>query len=208
MAELSPDAFLSTLSSFPWENMFTWGSYSLGLTVYIILIWHFYRFVAKRDVFPHHLSFHHPGVVGFLEDLILGALRVVKYGIFFPIISFLWFFGFAVLLFVVVQNQTIHQITLIAIGLVGAARVLSYYNEELAQELAKLIPIVVLGIALVEPDFFSLELLHDRLASIPQLSVLLLPFIAYLSVLELGLRGALGIKHAIVGDPSKVASDK
>ncbi len=188
------------LEQFSWLDMGEWFTYALGLSIYIWLIWHFYRFVATRDLFGKHLSIHHPGLTGFLEDFILGLFRVGKYGILFPIMSFLWFGGFVALLFVVAQNQTIDQIALISIGLVGAARVLAYYKEDMAQELAKTIPIVILGVALVEPDFFQIELVQSRLQSLPELGSTLLPFIVYLSALELALRVLLWIKQVGIGE--------
>lgn len=184
----------------PWSQMLDWFTYAGGLFIYIWLIWHFYRFVAHRDIFGKHLSIHHPGITGILEDFILGMFRVGKYGILFPIVSFLWFGGFVALLFVVAQNQTLEQIALISIGLVGAARMLAYYKEDMAQELAKTIPIVILGVALTEPDFFQINLVLSRLESLPALGATLLPFILYLSALELTLRVLLWIKQVGVGE--------
>lgn len=189
----------------PWSQMFEWFTYAGGLFIYIWLIWHFYRFVAHRDIFGKHLSIHHPGITGVLEDFILGMFRVGKYGVIFPIVSFLWFGGFVALLFVVAQNQTLEQIALISIGLVGAARMLAYYKEDMAQELAKTIPIVILGVALTQPDFFQVSLVLSRLESLPALGATLLPFILYLSALELALRVLLWIKQVGVGEsPSKL----
>ena len=190
------------LQQFSWTDMGEWFAYTMGLFIYVWLIWHLYRFVATRDIFGKHLSIHHPGVTGFLEDLILGIFRLGKYGILFPIVSFVWFGGYVALLFVVAQNQTVEQITLIAIGLVAAARMLSYYKEDMAQELAKTIAIVILGVALVEPDFFQLELVASRLESVPLLWSSLLPFIVYLSLLELSLRILLWVKQVGIGDAS------
>ncbi len=202
MVEFPSTPLLYSWETLPWADMVQWFTYAAGLFIYVWLIWHFYRFVAHRDIFGKHLSIHHPGITGFLEDFLIGLFRVGKYGILFPIVSFLWFGGFVSLLFVVAQNQTVEQIALISIGLVGAARMLAYYKEEMAQELAKTIPIVILGVALVEPDFFKLELVASRLESLPALGATLLPFILYLSALELTLRIALWIKQVGIGDGS------
>lgn len=196
-----PDApILYSWETLPWTDMLQWFTYAIGLFIYVWLIWHFYRFVARRDIFGKHLSIHHPGITGFLEDFLLGMFRVGKYGILFPIVSFLWFGGFVALLFVVAQNQTIEQIALIAIGLVGAARMLAYYKEDMSQELAKTIPIVILGVALTEPDFFQLSAIVSRVELLPALGATLFPFILYLSGLELFLRVALWIKQVGIGE--------
>ncbi|MFH0970415.1 MAG: hypothetical protein V1776_03065 [Candidatus Diapherotrites archaeon] len=190
---------INSLHSFSWQDVGVWFSYAIILAVYVILIWNFYRSVARRDIFARTFTFHHPGIVGFLEDFILAVLRLVKYGVFFPVFSFLWFGGFVVLLLVVAQNQTVSQVVLLSIAIVSGARILSYYNQDTAQELAKIIPMVVLGIALVEPDFFELNKVVSRLETIPTLWNSLLPFILYLSLLELTLRILLYTKWMILG---------
>lgn len=193
------DSFTSIVFAFSVNNAIEWTAYALALAAYIVLIWHFYHFIAHRDIFKRHLSFSHPGVVGALEDCILFCLRIVKYGILFPLISFIWFGAFAVLLFVVAQNQSMHQIVLVAIGLVSATRILSYYNEDAAQELSKTLPIVILGVALVEPDFFNFNIIQSKLAQLPALSELLVHFILYLIFLELALRVLLHLKQSLAG---------
>lgn len=188
-----------TPSSF--EQFTVWGAYTFALVAYGFLIWHFYRFVSKRDLFAKDLTQYAPGFVGILEHVVLGLLHLLKYGIFFPIMSFAWFFGFSVLLFMIAQNQTVDQTILIAIALTSSTRVLSYYHEDLSREIAKLIPIVFLGIFLVQPDFFSFEQLVERVSVIPQFSTLLLQFIIYLSGLEIMLRILLQLKLQVIGPP-------
>ncbi|MEK6902447.1 MAG: hypothetical protein AABX02_02565 [archaeon] len=201
--------FLDSISrfifSFSLSNALEWTAYALALAGYIILIWHFYHFIARRDIFKRHLSFSHPGVVGAVEDLVLFFLRIVKYGILFPLASFLWFGAFAMLLFVVAQNQNMPQIVWVAIGLVSATRILAYYNEGAAQELSKTLPIVILGVALVEPDFFKFDLVQERLSQLPALTELLVHFILYLIFLELSLRILLHIKQSLAGkNPAEI----
>ena len=209
MAAMQPfDAIHQALFAFSTRDALEWTSFGLALALYVVLIFHFYRFVAKRDIFERHLTFTHPGIVGLLEDIVLGFLRIIKYGIFFPIISFVWFIGFASLLFLIVQNQTLEQTTLVAIALIAGARILSYYKEDAAQELAKTLPIVILGAALIEPNFFNFEQMYARLLALPALSVTLIHFVVYLSVLELSLRFLLYVKLAIWNDPLSLPKKK
>jgi hypothetical protein len=181
------------------EQFMVWGAYTFAMVVYGVLIWHFYRFASTRDLFAKDLTIYAPGLVGAVEKVVFGLLRLLKYGIFFPIISFVWFFGFSVLLFMMAQNQTVDHIILIAIALISATRVLAYYNENHARDFAKLIPFAILGVFLVQPDFFSFEQLIERLKVLPQLSTLLLQFIVYLSVLEIILRVLLQVKIWLFG---------
>ncbi|MBM3282521.1 MAG: hypothetical protein FJY86_04255 [Candidatus Diapherotrites archaeon] len=202
------DAVVNALFNFSFRDAVGWTASGVALALYVLLIYHFYQFVAKRDIFEKHLTFTHPGVVGLLEDIILGFLRLVKYGIMFPIISFVWFLGFSALLFVIVQNQTLEQTTLVAIALITGARVLSYYRKDAAQELAKTLPIVILGAALIEPNFFHFDQLYTRLFALPGLSITLLHFVVYLSGLEMVLRFLLYVKLAIWNDPLSQSTRK
>ncbi|MEK6821342.1 MAG: hypothetical protein AABY11_03010 [archaeon] len=193
----------SGTSSFAWTSIGLWLSYAIVLAVYVTIIWFFYRSVARRDIFAHTLSFKHPGVVGFLEDFILALLRLVKYGIFFPIISFFWFAGFVLLLFFIAQNQPVSQIVLISIAVISGVRILAYYNQDTAQELAKAIPIAILATALAEPEFFNVKSLLERVEFLPELGASLLPFVIYLSLLELTLRIMIYTKWMILGKNSE-----
>ncbi len=188
------------LFSFSFTDALVWTSSALALVVYTFLIFNFYHFVAHRDVFKKEPSFSHPGVVGIMEDVVLGVLRLIHYGVMFPVVSFIWFLGFASLLFLIVQNQTIEQTTLIAISLIVGARILSYYNEDAAQELSKTVAIVILGAALIEPNFFRLDQLYTRALALPALGATLLHFIIYLSILEMSLRLLYHVKRAIFDD--------
>jgi hypothetical protein len=198
---LAVNAVIDALFVFSVDDVLRWTSMGAALALYVFLIYNFYRFVTKRDIFERHLTFTHPGVVGLLEDFVLGFLRVIKYGVLFPIISFVWFIGFASLLFVIVQNQTLEQTTLIAIALIAGARILSYYNQDAAQELAKTLPIVILGAALIEPNFFHFDQMYERLFALPALGVTLLHFVVYLAGLELLLRFLYHFKLAVFNDP-------
>lgn len=205
---LAVDAVIDALFVFSVEDALRWTSMGAALALYVFLIYNFYRFVTKRDIFERHLTFTHPGVVGLLEDFVLGFLRVIKYGVLFPIISFVWFIGFASLLFVIVQNQTLEQTTLVAIALIAGARILSYYNQDAAQELAKTLPIVILGAALIEPNFFHFDQMYERLLALPALGITLLHFIVYLAGLELFLRFLYHFKLAVFNDPLSIKTKK
>ncbi|MDZ4256407.1 MAG: hypothetical protein U1C71_02285, partial [archaeon] len=127
-------AVIDAFFALSWEDVSLWVSYSLALVAYGVLVWHFYRFVAKRDLFPKDLTYYAPGWVGAFEHVVFGLLRFMKYGILFPVMTFFWFAGFTFLLFLVAKFNTLEEITLIAIALISAIRILAYYNEEQARD--------------------------------------------------------------------------
>jgi len=60
----------------------------IGIAIYSLFVWHFYRFISKRDVFPklfYKLSRQESASKARL------AIGVVIYIVLFPIIIFVWF---------------------------------------------------------------------------------------------------------------------
>jgi hypothetical protein len=183
-------------SSFPELIIFT-----LGIALYGIIIYNFYRFVAKRDIF--HLGFiekhrikkaeqTHSRVLNFI-------LSLIKYGFIFPVIVFFWFVGFSLLLFILAKGVSIELILLISITIVSAIRVTSYYTEDLSRELAKTLPLTLLAIALTDPNFFSFSMIWERIATIDIFIPKMVAYIIFTILIEWILRIVLFIKKKVLG---------
>ena len=83
--------FSDFISQFSLEN-FVRGDFTgvsevfylvVSMAIYSIFVWHFYRFIARRDCFKISMK-KHPRVIGFLS-----------YAFMYPIIAFLFFLGFS-----------------------------------------------------------------------------------------------------------------
>jgi hypothetical protein len=98
------------------------------------------------------------------------------------------------------KEQTTVQILFISIAVVSATRVTAYYSEELARDMAKLIPFALLGLTIVQPGFFSIELTLARIAQVPSLLWNIIPFILYIFVLEIALRVLYLVKIRLMGE--------
>lgn len=172
----------------------------LGIAIYGIIIFHFYRFVAKRDVFSlkskseaYKKSIE--GSSGFWR----AVLFFIEYGLAFPLIVFLWFGGFAIMLFLMAKNIPTEQTLLVAVVLVAGIRFTAYYADDLAKDLAKMIPFALLGIAIVDPNFFSLELFFERIESIWNFVPQIAAYFIFIIILEWVLRILAGIKRFVFG---------
>ncbi|KKW29268.1 MAG: hypothetical protein UY71_C0001G0078 [Parcubacteria group bacterium GW2011_GWB1_52_7] len=80
---------------------------------------------------------------------------------------FFWFAVLTILLIFLSKNETIARIMISSISIIGSVRITSFYNEELAQELAKLVPLVLLGVYIVEASYFSFEKSLSFVAELP-----------------------------------------
>jgi len=107
------------------------------------------------------------------------------------------------------RNLDTNSILITSISLISAIRVASYYNEDLAKDLAKLFPFAILAIFLLDPSFFSIEQIIQKIFELPVFFILGLRFIVFVILLEWILRFIYSIyafvKRAVKGEePKKV----
>jgi hypothetical protein len=157
----------------------------ISIAIYSIIIWHFYRFVAKRDIFK--LSFSkYSKVFSFL-----------KYFFLFPLVAFLFFAGFSLMLFFLGKNLSEPQVLSTAFAMIAAIRITAYYNEDLSKDVAKMLPFAMLGLFLIDPSYFAFGDVISKIQAIPNFLILAVQFLLFIIVMEWFLRILLTIKYAI-----------
>ena len=177
------------------------------LVIYSVLIWHFYRIISKRDIFHIDAAkFKYEGAFGKFFDIIL---YLFKYILVYPLLTFVFFMGYAMMLIFLSRNLDVNSILITSISLISAIRVAAYYNEDLAKDLAKMFPFAILAIFLLDPSFFSLEQIIQKIFELPVFIILGLRFIIFVIALEWTLRFFYSIyafvKRAIKGEePQKI----
>jgi len=147
--------FLSTLPDWGVEivNVFL---YILVIFLYAIIVWKFYRFIARKNIISLNLSQYNRSEHPVISKIVGGALYLIEYILILPFLVFLWFAIFSILLILLTETLEVTQITLISAVIIGAIRLISYtprYGQELAKEISKLLPFTLLGIAITRPDF-------------------------------------------------------
>jgi hypothetical protein len=185
MNNFSPDKILS--GDFSWlEPIFY---LAISIAIYAIIIWHFYRFIAKRDCFQTG-ECRFPKIVGFF-----------KYSLLFPFVAIIFFLGFSLLLLVLTRNYETVQVLTTSFAIVLSIRITAYYNEDLSKDLAKMLPFALLGVFLVDPSYFRFDLTWTNFNSLPQYINEIIMFIFFLIIIEWVLRILLTIRYIIL--PSK-----
>ena len=124
-----------------------------------------------------------------------GLLYVLEYILLFPLFTFFWFVVFAALLTFLVKQQAVQNILLISVAIIAAIRMCAYYNENLAQDLAKMLPFALLGVFVVELSFFSFSQSVGMLKQLFDLWDLMIYYLIFVVVLEILLR----MFHGVVG---------
>ena len=80
------------------------------------------------------------------------------------------------------------EVLLISAALVASVRVTSFISESLSQDLAKMLPLTLLGVALTNPRFFEFVSHIGRIAEIPLLFNDILYYLVFIIITELAMR--------------------
>ena len=102
--------------------------------------------------------------------------------------AFFWFAVLTVILAFLSKEQSFSETLLIALVTVSAIRVTAYYKEDLARDLAKILPFAVLSALLINASFSSVSDSLDRLRMAGDYSEHILYYMAFLIALEFVLR--------------------
>ncbi|MFH0955460.1 MAG: hypothetical protein V1777_05125 [Candidatus Micrarchaeota archaeon] len=198
-------SFLNDLGSRFWGHSSSLLFWTLFIVIFSILIFKFYRFIAKRDLFSHSTEWS-------LQSEVLhqrhGSFwgEIIMHGMFFPFLVFLWFAGFAFVLFFSAPDFSVMQVALVSATLVAAIRITAYYNEELSTTLAELMPYWLLGTVLVSTNVFSIETAANRLSTAGDLVPDLLAYFTFIILAEWIMRILAFFKHLFLGvSPPKKA---
>jgi hypothetical protein len=157
----------------------------VSIAIYSIIIWHFYRYVAKRDIFKLSFSRYYK------------FFSFLKYFFLFPFVAFLFFAGFSLMLFFLGKELTEPQVLSTAFAMISAIRITAYYSEDLSKDVAKMLPFAMLGLFLVDPSYFVFGDVVSKIQSIPSFLVLAIQFLLFIIVMEWFLRILLAIRYAI-----------
>ena len=167
--------------------------YVVGIALYAVFVFKFYRFVATRDMFTLKLSgdeeSRRPWMRGVTHILLYGA----RYLVLFPAFAFFWFLVLTLILSFLAKERALSDILLISMATVSAIRVAAYYNEDLSRDLAKILPFAVLGIFLVDASFFEIDESLDVLAEAGDHRESIFYYLLLLVAFEFVLRLTLGI---------------
>lgn len=154
----------------------------IGVAIYSVFVFTFYRFLARKKIFD--LKIHeydiHKGLKKFLH--------VVEVIILFPVVVFFWFFVMSLLLTIVTTTHTIENILFISVAFVSAVRIGAYYNEDMARDLAKLIPLALLALFIIDASYISWESSLTLINQLPLLWKTLTYYLFFVIFLELILR--------------------
>jgi hypothetical protein len=158
------------------------------IAIYAIVIYHFYRYIARRDCFKPSKR-KHTTAIGFL-----------KYFFLYPFVAIMFFMGFSIIFIALTKESGsygISQILSISFAIIVAIRITAYYTEELSKDVAKMLPFAILGIFLVDATYFQIDTVIARVSTLPEYINDIIQFLILIILLEWILRIALFIRYKI-----------
>lgn len=169
---------------------------TLGIALYTALVGTAYNFISKRELYTLSSS-NRQGLFGTVARLGSAVVFIIQYTVLFPIISFAWFFVLSTALFLLSRTATLETVFMLTLSVLAAVRLLAYYREGISADLAKMLPLALLGVAIVEPTLFNTELVRTRveaiIAGLPSAAA----FLAAIIVMEWVLRIIYAIAKAL-----------
>ena len=97
--------------------------YVIGMAVYALFVFKFYRFVASRDMFELNLPKYEESRFRWVRAFLQVTMYTAKYIILFPVVAFFWFAVLTLILTFLSKGQSFPEVLLMALATVTAIRV-------------------------------------------------------------------------------------
>lgn len=157
----------------------------LFVFLYVFFVWKLYKFVSTRDflglTFEKYSSAKTSSLAGFLY--------LLEYLILSPFLIFIWFTIFTIfLIFLTGETILVSTLLIVSATVISVTRITSYYNKQLSEEVAKMLPLTLLGVAIISPDFFNIERIFSRFGEIPSFLNQIFIYLLFIFLLETILR--------------------
>lgn len=158
------------------------------LTVYALVTRRFYKLLAHKDILKLDLSKYNQSEHPVISKFFGALLYIIEYIIILPFIVFIWFSVLAFIIFIITQQTSLSTTLQFTAAIVAAIRILSYHKKEIAEELAKLLPLAVLVVAVTENELKIIERATTLLTEGPALASSIFMYFAFIAALELLMR--------------------
>tara|TARA_B100002019_G_C21038858_1_gene483441 strand:- start:20 stop:673 length:654 start_codon:yes stop_codon:yes gene_type:complete len=164
----------------------------IGIVVYSGLVFRFYRLLARRTMISIDTTTDKKGLNGWISRQNKRLIFIILYVLLTPTLIGFWALVLSAILVVLNGGQELSSVAELAVAVVGAIRITSYFSENLAQDLSKMLPFAVLGVFLADGslDLSGLELLREEGTG---LVITFLTLVISLSILETVLRIVSGL---------------
>jgi len=197
----------------PEERGFAFLMFIIGIAIYSLFVWYFYRYISQRDLFPRLFSIIFKHKQDENASKLMNVVFAVAYAIFFPLVIFVWFIVLAFFVFLIGEDMPFQMALFISLAIIGVVRILAYYREDAAKEVSKMIPYAILSFFLTSlavfanPNFFT----EKQIETIPSQFINnfegIVAAILIITVFEFGFRIAFIIKRKFLPVSEKILKE-
>jgi hypothetical protein len=150
---------IGQFSGLTWQGLLTESRtllfFAAGITLYALFIFRYWHFLARRDIFQLKDDEYYNTFAGNKQRLLRLAFYILENLVLTPIIVLFWFMVLAGFLAVLSNQAGLGIVLLVSAAFVASVRIVSYFSEEDAQDLAKLIPLTLLAVFIADLSLVS-----------------------------------------------------
>lgn len=158
--------------------------YGGGIAAYTALVFAFYHNIARRD------PLHSASRAGWWGKTVHAAETAFT----FPVLSFGYFALLSLSLFILSKPITeTAQILLLSMAAVLGVRVTAHLSESMSEDIAKLLPLSLLAVVLVDPGYLTFSTTFTRIGEAAMMAPVLAQYFVLFIIVEAALRGARAI---------------
>lgn len=169
--------------------------YIIGMAVYAIFVFELYHFISRKNIFELDLREYARGREK-VKNIMKTVLHFAKYLVVFPVFPILWFTIFTVLISILSGGRSVESLFVVSMAVVSTIRIGAYYDERLAEDLGKMLPLAMLGIFVVDGiQALSVERIFDIVEAVALEWRRILYYWGFTVALELVLRIADSLKR-------------
>ena len=158
------------------------------VVIYAFIVWKFYKSVSKKDILGLDLNKYNKTKHPFGAKIVAGVLYLIEYVLIAPLVIFLWFAVLTLLLILITGGIPAPTLLIISGLMIAVIRIISYSNTDLAQDIAKIVPLTLLATSFLNPNFFSVERILLTFSQIPSFLGDIGTYLIFIIILEFILR--------------------
>lgn len=157
-AQVDDDEFVFLLEYEGWLSVFDVVIYALFMALVATLLWIAYRTMEQPRL---------PVIRSADEPPRVTRAGVIRYVVTTPILVYFWLLVFFLLIATVSGDRSASTMLVASSGVIGGARLLAHVKPEISHELAKSVPIVILGLIIIGNGFVGFDRFEAAIEELP-----------------------------------------
>lgn len=159
--------------------------------IYSVFIWKGYKFLATKNLIELNLNKYNKTESQGLYKIFSIIFYFIEYILITPIIIFIGFLIFTLFLTLLGEGLEASKILIVSAAIIAVIRMTSYIpnkGEDLARDLAKTLPFMLLTVLLLNPNSLQINNIFESFTGITTIAYQALIYILFITILEIIMR--------------------